>query len=156
MKSKIFLILTILWMGVIFFFSSKPAEESTDMSMSVGRFFAHIFVPGYDDWPIEEQYEFAEKIDHPVRKTAHATEYAILGFLIYGILWSSKKIEKNKMKILCAIMIGGFYAMTDEFHQIFVEGRAGLFTDVLIDTAGVILGVFIMLGIKKLINKVKG
>lgn len=142
-------------MGVIFFFSSKPAEESTDMSTSVGKFVAHLFVPGYDEWTLEEQYEYAEKIDHPIRKTAHATEYTILGFLVSGIFFHCKKVEAIKKKIFISVAIGAFYAITDEFHQLFVEGRAGLFTDVLIDTAGVVFGVFIMWGIQSIINTIR-
>ena len=38
------------------------------------------------------------------------------------------------------------YACTDEFHQLFVPGRAGRFTDVLIDTTGgIIMLLFIAL-----------
>ena len=33
------------------------------------------------------------------------------------------------------------YASTDEFHQTFVAGRSGAFTDCLIDTSGAIFGV---------------
>ena len=35
------------------------------------------------------------------------------------------------------------YAATDEFHQLFVPGRAGLPTDVLIDATGAALGLFV-------------
>ena len=37
------------------------------------------------------------------------------------------------------------YAMTDEYHQSFVPGRAMMARDVLIDTLGALLGVFIVL-----------
>ena len=33
------------------------------------------------------------------------------------------------------------YAASDEFHQLFVEGRAGRVSDVLIDSAGALAGV---------------
>lgn len=35
------------------------------------------------------------------------------------------------------------YAATDEFHQLFVPGRAGLFTDVLIDATGAAIGLLV-------------
>ena len=35
------------------------------------------------------------------------------------------------------------YAATDEFHQLFVPGRAGLPTDVLIDATGAALGLLV-------------
>jgi len=33
------------------------------------------------------------------------------------------------------------YALTDEFHQMFVDGRGASFTDCLIDTGGALLGI---------------
>ena len=40
-----------------------------------------------------------------------------------------------------AILAGGLYAVTDEFHQHFVRGRHAAWYDVLIDTVGVTIGV---------------
>lgn len=54
------------------------------MSLSAGRMAARIFVPAFDEWAPEKQDAFAEKIDYPVRKTAHAGEYAVLGVWMYG------------------------------------------------------------------------
>ena len=39
------------------------------------------------------------------------------------------------------------YAATDEFHQLFVPGRAGLFTDVLIDATGAAIGLLLAVSI---------
>ena len=49
-------------------------------------------------------------------------------------------------------MIGSTcFAMSDEFHQLFVDGRAGRWMDVGIDTAGAIVGVCLVgIGIKLL------
>ena len=35
------------------------------------------------------------------------------------------------------------YAATDEFHQIFVPGRAGMVTDVMIDSSGALAGILL-------------
>ena len=56
---------------------------------------------------------------------------------------------------LVAIGICFLYACTDEYHQLFIEGRAGQFTDVLIDTAGASLGCAIVVLIYKLIYRKK-
>ena len=45
-KQTVLLVFTLLWMAVIFGFSAKPAEESADMSLSVGRWIGQAFVPG--------------------------------------------------------------------------------------------------------------
>jgi VanZ family protein len=69
--------------------------------------------------------------DLVLRKLARATEYAILGALLMHALqrWPS------------AFALGVLYAVTDELHQTFVPGRAGRPLDVLIDAAGVAIGI---------------
>ena len=154
MKRRIiFLILTIAWMIIIFSFSAKPADESEDMSLSVGYTIGKIFVPEFDSWSPEEQQAFAEQIDYPVRKCAHATEYAILGILLSGTVVGQRSgdsgertvIRKDQnhprfFQFLFCFVIGAAYAASDEFHQLFVPGRAGQVKDVLIDSGGVMLG----------------
>ena len=92
-KQTVLLVFTLLWMAVIFGFSAKPAEESADMSLSVGRWIGQAFVPAYDGWDEGKQETFAEKIDHPVRKCAHASEYAVLGMLLAPLFltWGTDK-----------------------------------------------------------------
>ena len=51
----------------------------------------------------------------------------------------------NKKRILLSVLIGFIYACLDEFHQSFIPGRTPLFTDILIDTLGVIVGSLIVL-----------
>ena len=47
-------------------------------------------------------------------------------------------------KELLLLILGVFlYACTDEFHQLFMDGRAGQFKDVLIDTAGGSTGILL-------------
>lgn len=80
-------------------------------------------------------------IDHDtlsliVRKCAHFTEYTILAFLIYYGL--AKNQVNNKSILLYTVLITFAYACSDEFHQLFINGRSGQFKDVLIDTSGVI------------------
>ena len=45
--------------------------------------------------------------------------------------------------ILIAWGISTAYAATDEFHQIFVPGRAGMLTDVMIDSSGALAGILL-------------
>src|SRR5699024_10314194 len=85
MRRRVFLILMILWMAGIFVFSSRSGDESAEDSYFVGTMVGDFFVPGFDEWSTEKQQEFAGKIDHPVRKTAHAAEYAVLGLLAAGV-----------------------------------------------------------------------
>ncbi len=53
--------------------------------------------------------------------------------------------------MLLAILAAALYAASDETHQLFVAGRSGRVTDVMIDSAGAILGVLIFAGVEKCI-----
>lgn len=168
-KRYLFAFLVILWSLVIFLYSAKPADESTAQSYRVGKLFGSIFVPGFNSWTEEAQTEFASKIDHPIRKTAHATEYALLGFAatVFAFTFEEtllartpqtlellepeeeEKKRKRTIKHVLTILAGlafaycFLYACSDEIHQLFVPGRSGKFTDVLIDSAGALLAVLV-------------
>lgn len=134
--------LSLIFMAAIFAFSSRDGNESTEDSYGVGLLVGRIFVPGFEERTEEEQLQFAEKIDYPVRKLAHSAEYAILAMLISGAtlgLWKKKSKE-----LLAAWLCGTVYAGTDEFHQLFVPGRSGKIIDVLIDSSGALLGVLFL------------
>jgi len=72
--------------------------------------------------------------DLVLRKLAHATEYAILGFLLLRATGNER----------WALVLGVAYAVSDEVHQHFVSGRHGAPVDVLIDSVGVSVGVFVL------------
>ena len=72
--------------------------------------------------------------DTILRKGAHMTEYAILGLLLLRAVGGE----------LPAFVLGIAYAITDEIHQHFVRGRHASPIDVLIDTAGVAIGIFLV------------
>lgn len=83
-----------------------------------------------------ELEQMAQKIEYPVRKAAHMSEYAVLALLIFQALTA---FDRKKNRGCMALGITAAYAATDEFHQLFVPGRAGRVTDVLIDSAGAFL-----------------
>ena len=143
MKKNIFTLMVILWMAIIFSFSAQPADESEQMSLSVGHVAGLLFADGYEDWPQERQDAFAERIDHVVRKAAHFTEYAVLGVLL-ALMYRAYG-HKGKRLFLLSAGTGSLYAATDEFHQLFVPGRSGEVRDVMIDTAGAAAGILLAL-----------
>ena len=171
MRRRVFLVLLILWMAGIFAFSSRSGDESAEDSYFAGILVGDIFVPGFDEWSAERQQAFAEKIDHPVRKTAHATEYAILGLLAAGVYLPGSLKQKNEKELtekkesgrymnggsteICRELlipwaIAAAYAATDEFHQLFVPGRSGQFSDVVLDSAGALAGLLILAAVRKI------
>lgn len=147
---KIFTLLAILWMAAIFFFSSRNADESTAQSNRAGMLAGHLFVRDFDSWTEQEQLDFAKKIDHPVRKTAHASEYALLGMLLFGAMTGTRKIRMGY-----AWLAASCYAATDEFHQLFVPGRSCQFTDVCIDSGGAALGILVAAGVSLLVFRIR-
>ena len=94
-------------------------------------------------YTISQREKIADKLNFPLRKVMHFSEYLILCLLWINIL----SLINLKHKYLVSFIICVFYACTDEAHQLFVDGRAGRVFDVFIDTSGVFVGV--------LINKIK-
>lgn len=132
----------------IFTMSAKEADESSQMSLEVGRMVGSILYEDFKVMTAEEQDKFAFSIEFGVRKTAHMMEYALLGLLL------AAAIGKERAKY--ALLIGVLYAGSDEFHQLFVAGRSGKITDVMIDSAGVFLGVLFYLILNKIFLYKKG
>ena len=139
--ARVCFLLSLLWMIFIFTMSQQNADVSTETSLRAGTFVAELLVPGYRDWTPAEQQALAMRIDYPVRKLAHASEYTVLGIL-YSLSYLSVVPAPKRKKLLFTVLpLGMLYAASDEFHQLFVPGRAGRVTDVLIDSSGVLLGI---------------
>lgn len=86
--------------------------------------------------------------DVVLRKTAHMLEYAILAALLARVGFSRE--QKGKIKIYAVVIFGVLiYALTDEWHQTYVPGRTGSIIDVLIDTAGGVIGALLHLRIRQ-------
>ncbi len=141
-----------IWMGVIFCFSAQPAEESTELSHTVGRKIGEWFVPGFSEWSAEGQEKFSESVDFYVRKSAHASEYAVLAIFFLGALYFSGK-ELRFYPV--AVLLTSVYALTDEIHQLFVPGRSGQISDVILDSSGAIAGCFCIYFLCFLIKMIK-
>ncbi len=162
MKRKIiYTTLTIIWMIVIFIFSSmntqesnnkskqtikKTVEKTTEISESIGIVENKI--------PPKKINSTVNKLNFPLRKCAHATEYAILAILIIFTINAYTNKNYSIKKVLLAVLICFLYSLTDEYHQSFVPGRTSLFTDCLIDTTGSIIACIIYSVAKKIKDKV--
>ena len=85
-----------------------------------------------------------QKWQKVTRKMAHFTIYAIGGFVMYCITAIYSENEKITLrKILITVSFGVIYAIFDEIHQFFSDGRTPKVCDVIIDTAGIISGLVI-------------
>lgn len=150
MKSNRILILRILLgclillnMALIFWFSNENAQQSSETSGRVAQSIAEITVPDFEQKPAQEQQAIVNRIQLPVRKLAHMTEFASLGGLIFLLLLTWR--GKLPLRYGLSLLLTALYAVSDEFHQKFSSGRAPQFTDVLIDLAGALLSCSIIL-----------
>lgn len=141
-----------LVMVFIFIFSAQTAKESDGTSLVVAQKVYDIYEEVIKDEPPHSEEEVLKVINLFIRKAAHATEYGILSFLFAFHFWV---LNKDKRQIfLLAVVFSFLYACSDEFHQLFVAGRSGQVTDVLIDTLGAIIGQVIFLPAAGLLGKV--
>lgn len=138
-------LLVLLGMLIIFLFSNMNTYESNSKSEYIISIIIErtntlanqigIIDNQFDKEEIKDLTIFLNK---PLRKCMHATVYLILSILILFALSRSNKKISHPIKL--TIIICFLYAITDEFHQIFIQGRTPQITDVLIDTFGAIIG----------------
>lgn len=147
MKSNVKILIAryLLWaavlalMIVIFLFSAKTAEQSSNTSGSFAEKVLTLVVPGFSDFSEVQQKQAVDSIQFIVRKGAHFAVYFALGTLC---LFAMNTYDVTaKQKVVTALSISFVYAVSDEIHQLFVPGRAGQIRDVLIDFAGAVTGV---------------
>lgn len=104
----------VVWGGVIFLFSANPTTRASEIY-----------------WQ-----------DFIVKKTAHVVVYAILSTLFYRALKTGG--IKAKKAGYYSIFFSLFYGLTDEFHQSFTPGRDPKIRDVIFDTIGGALGIYLI------------
>ena len=116
--------LVIICMAIIFWLSSKTADESAAQSSVIVK------------WIIN-----------------HFSEYVGLCFLASNAIYQSSK----RFIPLYSCALTSFYAISDEFHQLFVDGRSCEIRDWAIDTVGALVGALafyiIYIIIKKVVKK---
>ena len=157
----IYWVLVIIWLGIIFFLSSREANESDNESKwlidrivkTTIKITNKIGITNNDLTEVEKSH-IIEKLNYPVRKIAHITEYFVLtSFMIVAL---KKTGLKGKKVFIIALLLCFLYAVGDEYHQTFVNQRTGQISDAIIDTFGGFLGCLIIYIIdKKSIKKLK-
>lgn len=98
----------ILWAALIFYLSSIPGLKS---GMAL---FWDVFL----------------------RKLAHASEFAVLNFLIFWALTGYQM--KHKKALLLSFLLAVLYAFSDELHQYFVPERECRLKDIGVDSLGAV------------------
>ncbi len=122
----------------IFALSHQPGDESTVTSDNFSQvlldFANELKMIDLNHINLKDMYL---SMGTPVRKSAHAIEFAALDITLLFALyfWDMRGKEWLRTSFLLTTL----YACSDELHQLLVPGRAGLVTDVIIDSLGTIL-----------------
>ncbi|MBU3181006.1 VanZ family protein [Clostridium psychrophilum] len=164
---KLGILLCLLSLGFIFYNSSRPGALSNLRSYGIVQSIRDVKydVEGKTNTtkakagvlPISSR---DEKINLIIRKNAHAFEYALLAVLVSNVLFSLGLKGKNALTTIMFICL--LFAVTDEFHQMFVPGRTSLVSDVIIDFSGSLVGIVLFyiayykIYVKRLIKNKKG
>lgn len=135
---------------MIFSFSADDADASSSISVKVTgwlmKLYYGFFSGSHSDVPVA--FVVTDEAEAAVRKLAHFTEYMAVGVLSFGIIimWI-KKIRKGIGLVVLQLLIS---AGLDEIHQYFVPGRYSSLKDVMIDTAGGMTGILMILCMKEI------
>lgn len=129
--------LVMLWMGLIFFFSHQPAIVSNELSTGITEKIVEVISRAVPESKMNQV-----NLNFIVRKGAHFGVYLVLGVLVANGLISCNRSKVST--ILLSLLICVLYAISDEFHQLFIPGRSGEVRDVLLDSAGALVGIVLI------------
>ena len=139
----------------IFCFSNQNGTQSSGVSRKVTEIVTSN-MKKVRNMPKSEKELFLEHTEKIIRKLAHFSIYTIVGLLMMSLM-STYKLKQSK-RTWTSLIVGVLYASSDEIHQYFVPGRSARVFDVMIDSAGVCLGIWIVifvLWIAKRVNERK-
>ena len=124
----LYLCLVILNLAFIWGNSFVPGDISGEISGGIFEVVSDLFAV------------FGDKGQFVLRKLAHFSEFTILGFFLTG-LWRNISCREH---VTAPLLLGLAAACIDETIQIFSPGRASRLTDVWIDFAGILTGIFLL------------
>ncbi|WP_214627191.1 VanZ family protein [Paenibacillus agaridevorans] len=129
----------LVWMAVIIGFSNQQASDSNALSSGLSDAIAttiRVMLPGLE--------LDAGELNRVVRKLAHGLIYLVLGMLVLGTL--TKLGVRGGRGVAITLLVCVLFAVSDELHQLFVSGRSGQASDVIIDSIGASIGILLFKG----------
>lgn len=131
-----------LVMITIFRFSSETAVQSTQTSEPIVSRICNLF-----------KICDIETVEFFVRKAAHFSIFFVLGFCVF---WAFSEYKITFLfKLASSLLFCLVYALSDEFHQMFVSGRAAMLADIFIDFSGSVVGIGACISLSKLWRIIK-
>lgn len=80
-------------------------------------------------------------LDFVLEKSAHIIEFAVLGILLLRAL--EPQGARDRRFTGAAVLLAWLYALSDEYHQAFVPGRAADWTDIAADWTGALVATWL-------------
>ena len=151
-------VLVLAWCVLIAWFSAGTGDESQSLSDGVIARLVAILQPGFASLTEAQQAQIIAAWSFPIRKLAHFSEYFALCGLAVNALWRARRAFPQLSGLstaricIAAVVFCALYACTDEFHQLFVDGRAGRLFDVGVDTAGAIACCLVFAVIRRVLS----
>lgn len=162
MKKLLCLLLVVLTMGAMYYFSSQEGDVSKHQSDTavnvIDKMRSEITLKDNKIISIKEKVfnklkQYGDK-GYIVRKMAHFSIYACIGVSISLLIYVlSKRIYISSVVAMIASIS---YAYYDEMRQLTVDGRVGSIKDVLIDASGAVTGILILFVIIIVFKGIRG
>ena len=156
-KQIIYALFVVFILVTIFSFSNEVADKSSSTSAKVIEGTIKMIEPKITQEKLNLKISILQPI---IRKCAHFTLYAALGFFTYNFVRTIRsKIIKNRENTTKTFLIASqifctTYSLTDEMHQMFIPGRSGEIRDILIDSLGALTGILICIVFLRLVRKI--
>ena len=131
-RAALFWALSAVILCLIFVFGGQSGEDSGAFSGKIAEILHVVFPFLGDD---------LDAIHFAVRKLAHFSIFLLLGVFAFQFLATIP--IKWGLRIGICILFIALYAVSDEVHQFFTDGRSMMVFDMLVDTAGGTLGTFV-------------
>ena len=132
------IILVLFWMVFIFYNSNEIGKISDNKTEKIiVNVVSKVSNVDKDD---KSMKDIIKKIKVPLRKSAHFFEYFLLAILIMNMLLSFGLSKWNAF--ICSIVCL-LYAISDEVHQLFTDGRSGCVSDVLLDSSAAFIATYL-------------
>lgn len=182
MKKAISILLCVFWMGFIFYNSAQSGTTSNKLTNKIVDKIITVSEKAHEKGTenvkvyskAESVKDYKEAIESnslisntkraiqnkdkaalnlELRKAAHAFEFLILAVLLCNAFFVCG--FGGAKAVIYILFIVLFYAVTDEFHQIYVAGRNSNVRDVLIDFCGGSIGLAGYYAIYYLLRKIR-
>lgn len=151
-KRMVLLVLIVLNLGIIFFFSHQDGVTSTKVSNAISRQI-EVNTPDYQEKNQGEKNVLHANTQRSLRQNAHVLLFATLGALV--LLFLTTFSLRWYWNVVMTAVFGFLCAVGDEYHQSFVPGRTAQRSDVQRDMQGILIGICIVLLILAIKNLFK-